>query len=229
MRRLLLINAIVWLGLGSVNAQDHLNPSTMRDDTTIVTTENIDGEGAVEDAIVYLKIGNQKIGQKDFKSAAEQYTRAIEIKHDFKEAIKNRGICYTMMDKDEMAIMDFDHAITIDPEDKSLYNYRGFAEAELKNYAGAEKDFEKALSMDPKYKDPYMNRGIMYIWMERYEDAIAQFNKVLDLEPNNGKAFYNRGIAYEEMGNIPRACMDWNKSLSLKYKLALTMVGTYCE
>ena len=229
MKRFLLINVLVCLVVGMIQAQDHLKPSTMRDDTTAVTSQNIDGEGAVEDAIVYLKLGNQKIGQKDFKAAAEQYTKAIAVKHDFKEAIKNRGICYTMMDKDEMAIMDFDHAITIDPEDKSLYNYRGFAEAELKNYAGAEKDFEKALSMDPNYKDPYMNRGIMYIWMERYDDAIAQFNKVLEIVPDNGKAYYNRGIAYEEQGNIPRACMDWNKSLSLKYRLALNMVATYCE
>lgn len=226
MRKLLMINAILWLGVATVNAQDHLKPSTMRDTQSEVS---VDGTSSVENAIVYLKLGNQKIQQKDFRAAVEQYTKAIEIKHDFKEAIKNRGICYTMMDEDAKAVADFDHAITIDPEDITLYNYRGFAKAELQKYDEASKDFDHALKINPNYKDPYMNRGIMYIWMERYDDAIAQFNKVIELDPENGKAYYNRGIAYEEHGNIPRACIDWNKSLSLKYKLALNMVATYCE
>lgn len=209
-----------------IYAQDHLAPSTMKNPVADIHPDN---SYLLEEALVYLKIGNKKVVEKDFHAAAENYTKALEIKHNFKEALKNRGICYTMMNMDEKAIQDFDHAIIIDPDDKSLYSYRGFAKAEAKQFEEALKDLNIAISMDNKFSDAYMNKGIVYIWMGNFEAAIKEFDKIISFDPENGKAYYNRGIAYEELENIPRACIDWQKSLNLKYRLALEMVGTYCQ
>ena len=135
-----------------IYAQDHLAPSTMKNPVADIHPDN---SYLLEEALVYLKIGNKKVVEKDFHAAAENYTKALEIKHNFKEALKNRGICYTMMNMDEKAIQDFDHAIIIDPDDKSLYSYRGFAKAEAKQFEEALKDLNIAISMDNKFSDAY--------------------------------------------------------------------------
>ena len=207
-------------------AQDHLEPATMKNPMSEIYP---DGSNTLEEAIVYLKIGNKKVSEKNFNSGVENYTKALEIKKDFKEALKNRGICYTMLNLDEKAITDFDAAIKLDPLDETLYSYRGFAKAEMQQFNAALVDLDKAIAMDDKFANAYMNKGVVYIWMADFEAAIKEFDTIIAFDPENGKAYYNRGIAYEELGNIPKACLDWQKSLSLKYRLALEMVGTYCE
>lgn len=225
-RKNLIIGLLFLVSCTISHAQEHLKPSTMKDPTVEVKPD--DGHVA-EEAIVYLKLGNQKIKSGDYRSAVEQYTHALSIEHGFKEALKNRGICYTIMDQDSLAVVDFNRAIVIDPEDHTLYNYRGFALAELQSYTAALADLDKALTMSPNYVDAFMNKGIVYLWMERYDASIEQFNKVIEINPENGKAYYNRGIAHEEAGDMGLACLDWNRSLRLKYKLALKMVSQYCE
>lgn len=207
-------------------AQDRLEPATMKNPTPEIYP---DGSNVLEEAIVYLKIGNKRVSEKNFNAAAENYTKALEIKKDFKEALKNRGICYTMLNFDEKAIDDFNAAIKLAPTDETLFSYRGFAKAEMQQFNAALVDLDKAIAMNAKFSNAYMNKGVVYIWMADFEAAIKEFDTIISFDPENGKAYYNRGIAYEELGEMAKACLDWQKALNLKYRLALEMVGTYCE
>ena len=62
------------------------------------------------------KIGNEKFGEKDYKGAIEEYSKAIMLDPKFKEAYRNRGMAKHELQDYQGAIADYSKAIEIDTE-----------------------------------------------------------------------------------------------------------------
>jgi len=85
------------------------------------------------------------------------------------------------MDEKDLAIVDLNKAIELDPNNAYYYHERGYTYLDKGEYVLALADFNKALELDPNNAMHYRGRGSVYMRMGENELAIADFEKALEL------------------------------------------------
>lgn len=86
-----------------------------------------------------------------WKSARNDYDRAIEIAPAFAPAFANRGALKDDAGEYELALHDYDKAISIDPNNSIAYFNRGNTKYRMGNQSGACLDWSKALELGAEY------------------------------------------------------------------------------
>ena len=117
-------------------------------DKRLITLTNLSPQATTTtnvrfNAEYYLRQGNLKLDNKDWKGA----------------------------------ILDFDHAIAINPSYGQAYNYRGLAKYSINDYEVAILDYQKALSLNPQYASAYFNLGLVKSELGDVISAIGYFRK----------------------------------------------------
>jgi len=183
-------------------------------------------------------IANQKTTVKVAK-----YGVSAEVTPQTAGTFLDRGILFASRGEFEMAIMDFDEAIKINPNLAAAYVLRGrtlYANASVivsigENFSGVETagtgfattaaerqiyqraiaDFTQAIRLDPNNANTYNERGRAYSQIEDYNRAVADFTQAIRLEPNFASAYSGRGSAYRELNDLNRALADFNQAIQL--------------
>ncbi|MCC5943097.1 MAG: tetratricopeptide repeat protein, partial [Balneolaceae bacterium] len=94
--------------------------------------------------------------------AIEDYTKAIELDPQYKEAYDSRGWHKHLLSDYRGAIVDYTKAIEIDPESKmslGIYSRRALSKERLDDYRGAIADYNKIIEINPQNIRGYYNRG----------------------------------------------------------------------
>ena len=144
------------------------------------------------------------------------------------EAYYNRGSAYaTKLNPDyERAVLDYDVAISLDPNYSEAYNNRGFAYTKKFNpdHNQAIRDYTRAISLNPTYAEAYYNRGSAYAtkYNPDYERAILDFTRAIELEPDYVQAYNNRGVVYRKKSNpeYDKAIRDFTRAIELEPEYA---------
>lgn len=145
----------------------------------------------------------------DYKKAIELFTKAIELKPDFKSAYYFRGVTKSKLKDDEGAMADFTKAIEADSSYENAYVSRGNVKTKLRDYDGAIDDYTKAIDLDPNDALLYFRRGIAKTILRDYDEAIADFTKTINIDANYANAFFGRGTARKNSGDIEGAEADF--------------------
>lgn len=127
----------------------------------------------------------------------------------------NRGLTYSILQRHEGALADFNQAIQLNPHYATVYCSRAGTYSDLQKFDEALADFEKAINLDPKRADFYVNRGITYAALQRYDDALADYNRAIQLNHNLALAYRNRGVTYEKLHQYDNALADYDKAIQL--------------
>ena len=114
--------------------------------------------------------------------ARADFTEAIRLKPDFKEAYKMRGILNLRTKRYDDAVYDFSRAISLDQKDPYVYANRGTAYSILGRYDEALGDYDMAVYLDPKCASCYYNRYQLYIILGMDKEADENFKKAHDLD-----------------------------------------------
>jgi len=118
-----------------------------------------------------------------------------------------QGVTYSEQGQYDLAILEFNRALEIDPGSTEAYNNRGITYSKKDQFDSAISDFSKALEIDPKDTKVLYNRGLTYAIEGQYDLALPDLKKCLELVPSNADAYDLIGILYEEL-----ACLDWAKA-----------------
>ena len=118
-----------------------------------------------------------------------------------------KGVTYSEQGQYDLAILEFNKALEIDPGSPEAYNNRGITYSKKDQFDSAISDFSKALDIDPKDTKVLYNRGLTYAIEGQFDLALSDLKKCLELVPSNADAYDSRGILYEEL-----ACLDWAKA-----------------
>ena len=113
----------------------------------------------------------------------------------------------------DLAILDYDSAIKLDPNDVDSYINRGNFYCKHGKQDLAIKDYDKVLELDPNNVDAYIGRGNAYA--NTVHLAQRDLNKAIELNPNDFRAYMARSIIYLKIGQNNLALEDANKAVEL--------------
>jgi tetratricopeptide (TPR) repeat protein len=91
-----------------------------------------------DDPVHYYDLGNLFVEQTNYTDALASFSKAVELKPDYTDALVNKGNCYYMLKEYDEAINTFKEVLSIDPNSKManknlshLYGLMGNTEMQL--------------------------------------------------------------------------------------------------
>ena len=140
-------------------------------------------------------------GDKDAKSAMDDYTKAIQLNPDFVSAYVERGTLSETSNPDQ-AMKDFNKAASLDPNYEPLYVNRSVLYSSQKAYDKALEDDKKAVQLDPSDPAAYANLGIGFVNSGDVTQAMAAENQALQKDPIYGPALLYRGLMERDVAKV---------------------------
>jgi len=180
---------------------------------------------------------------KEYLSAFELITQAININPNSAAAHFNLGNVLKSLNKINDAIASYDNAIKIRP-DYELYFLRGIAFGELKKFDEALTSFDESIKLKPDAFEVYCNKGTILVGLKKIKEAIANFDKTIQINSAFLSARYNRAIALRLLGRNQESIKELKVIVQIEpthlaslYELALiyrvlnehNLTLTYCS
>ena len=141
-------------------------------------------------------------------------------------------------DKLNLAMAEYKHVLTIDPNIFAAYNDIGIillkqsklSQADiqhksprssspnksLKYRAEAMQAFKRAISIRPTYAEANYNLGVLYAEIGRYNKAIQALEQTLTLEPEYPDAHFYLGVAYKSINRYNDAARAYRQAVKIK-------------
>ncbi len=175
--------------------------------------------------------------EKDFKEAALEFEKAIDIDPLDVRAYTNLGFCYTQLGEHEKALSLFEKATELAPTDEtSKRNLAGIYEDIAKNhfksgnYVEAIRFYEKALELAPDRINCVFQLGICHFQKAStetsavaarpsYEKALELYARVLEQEPDDVDVIFNMGIANLALDNQEEAISLLKRAVDIDPKV----------
>lgn len=130
-------------GYGSMTDKDHLEFI----DTTKFSSSD------------YYEKGLEHIGKRNFSNAIIDFTTAIQIDSNNKEAFSARGYCKEELQLQEMAREDYEKALLIDPNFIEAMLYKATNLDNSEDHDNALLEYNKVIALEPENHLAYFNRG----------------------------------------------------------------------
>lgn len=130
-------------------------------------------------------------------------------------AYANRAAAYQAQGRFDLAIKDYDQAVTLKPKDADIHDSRGLCYRALGQYDRAIKDYDQAVALNPKLGPAFYDRGRAYQIKGQYERAVMDYDLALNLNPFYADAINARGRTNFSAGRFSAAAEDFGRSLSV--------------
>lgn len=109
----------------------------------------------------------KKFNNKDHQGAIVDFTKAIKIDPNYKDAYIFRGISRNSLEDYQGAILDFTKAININPSDANAYGLRASSRHSLGDYQGFIVDLNQSANL-------HLEQGNM----ERYQQTLSLIKNI---------------------------------------------------
>lgn len=126
---------------------------------------------------------------KDFESALQDYTRALELTPNRSELFIRRAVCYEELGQYPLAIKDLSEVLTMRPYRAEIYSTRGKIYVKMDKKPEALRDFNKAIELDPLKPDFYVDRGDFYKTDNKEDYAKRDYLAAAELYAYTAKNF----------------------------------------
>ena len=155
---------------------------------------------------------------KDFNSAIGHYTKSIELAPmafiNFINFV-NRGQAYTEVGEYDLAILDLDRAIALNPSEPAAYYNRGNAYLGKDEFERAVTDYGHAIELSPNHASAHMNRAHCNDILGNVAEAISGYSRVIDLGLLAVNAYCCRGVTYSKQGELELGIRDFSAAIQL--------------
>jgi tetratricopeptide (TPR) repeat protein len=123
----------------------------------------------------------------------------------------------------DLALKDFDQALSLAPRRPEALIARGDAFYGLKQWDKALADLEEYVSLRPTEPVGLDHRGLVYAQRKDIPRALADFDAALKANPNYAEAHNNRGFMFYQQKDLDKALVDYNEALRLRPDYALPL------
>ena len=169
----------------------------------------------------------------------------------------NRAMLYSIMQKYDQSIDDYNKSIRIDStnamvwfsrantrykllellysfdEETSFVNENNSKNNPKRVYIGQTyemvlNDYSKALQLDPDFTYALFNKATTKIKMADYKGAIEDYSTALTCEPTLSDIYYNRGLLLIILHNSNDGCIDLSKAGELGITESYNVIKRFC-
>jgi len=157
------------------------------------------GAPGKEDIAALVIRGTVLHAQKQYKSAEEDFKKALEFAPNNAIANAELGRVFVDLEEGMEARMHFSEALDADPEDHQTYVARGKLYRQEGNLGGAARDFEKACELYPQSAAYHFLLGQARFENGEYDDALKAAEKAIELNKDLSAAYVLKGaILYQQ-------------------------------
>ena len=156
----------------------------------------------------HLTLAIELMKNQKYKEALPELNQYLDNHANSGLGYFQRGTCYLMMQKPNIAVVDFNQAIRLDTNITDVYFNRALAHQALKNYTFAEADFLIYLSKRPSAIKTNLNLAMLMEEMADYNSALSYYNRYLQVYPKDIEALKSRALTYSELGHLNMALED---------------------
>lgn len=142
---------------------------------------------------------------EDYYRAIADFYRAIEINPQFHLAIHNLAYSKYLLGNLDLALVEVDSAIGVNPDYSDSYNLKGLILNDLGKPEEARNSFIQANRLDEKNTDYTYNVAHTFYDERNYEKALEWFLKTSNLGENTVLVLSKIGNCYDILGNHPKA------------------------
>jgi tetratricopeptide (TPR) repeat protein len=132
----------------------------------------------------------------------------------------DRGNAYLGKRDLEVALHDYNEAISLNPKNPGAYVDRGRAWGQRHQLDKALSDYAEALRLNPRQWQAYYDRAADLMDAGRLDDALSDYSKVIELNPSYGQAHINRANIFLKKKDPDKAMQECDKALSVNPNLA---------
>jgi PQQ-dependent catabolism-associated CXXCW motif protein len=175
-----------------------------------------DRKNAAKYAGGYTDRGDNYYSDRDYDSAIDQYSKAIELAPNSAGAYNRRAFVYSKKDDYDNAIKDLDQAIALEPKYAASHDNRGEAFYYKGDYDAAIRDYEKAIELGFDKVTSFGHLGRAYLAKHDFERAIQVYDKMIALQPDNADALRARAQAEIYAERISPAIADLAAAVKLE-------------
>ncbi|MBE9228272.1 tetratricopeptide repeat protein [Phormidium sp. LEGE 05292] len=131
----------------------------------------------------FFRAGVEQMQSQNYSEAVQDFTDAIELKHDFFAAFSNRCLAYLQLGEYESAVQDCTEAVSLNSQNVESFLNRGLAYYKQGNYQSAIADYNQVIKLKPIDFRAYYNRALAKSDLQSYQEAMSDYNHALSLMP----------------------------------------------
>lgn len=109
---------------------------------------------------------NKGLINQDLGLVISNFSNAIRLKPDYKEAYFYRAFAYSYNKEYDKALLDVNKAISLDSLSSNYYDLQGLIFMDLRKYNEAFVSFNNAIKKNPQFAQAYYHRGILKNMLE---------------------------------------------------------------
>jgi len=155
-----------------------------------------------------------------WKNSLTLWNDSLKKYPDLYKAYNGRGLYYIDSEEYDMAISDFNSALSINPYYGEAYYNRGKLYKIKGEYNKAINDFTHAINIYED-RDIYIERGIAFDKIGNYDKAIEDFTYILASNPLAIDVYNYRGTIYNKKGEYNKAIEDFTSALKINSSYAV--------
>lgn len=178
-----------------------------------------------QNAYAYYLRGLAKYAFSDFSASISDYSQAILLQTNYKEAFYNRGVSYFWLNQNENAENDFLKALQIDSTDARTYTalgslYSKIAETETNRKKQrefihkAEKSYQKALQKNTNYAPACYNYALL-LSETQPKKSLELIEKYILLKSEDAQGYFLKGLLLKIQKQPQKALQNFLQSAKL--------------
>jgi hypothetical protein len=150
-----------------------------------------------------------------WKNSTLLWDRAISVAPS-STAYINRGNIYFSENKYDLALINYNQSIALNPKECLAIENRGAVYATIGKYDLALADMNLALNLNPQSLKGYANRALLEQILNLHQAAIDDYFQHLKISPDEtGETWNAIGVSFMELNQNSRALECFNKAIKL--------------
>ncbi len=166
-------------------------------------------------AVDYYNLGflYDQVGGKE--EAMRFYTKAVQMKPDYKQALYNLANLYRDAGNYKIAMALYGRLVHFHPKFVQGYLNMGIIFNAIGDQQRARQFYLKVIGLDPDNGDAYFNLGYLSESQGELSEAVNYYEKAVEVAPKNAEAYYNLGNAYASLGQNGEAIASYLKTVGI--------------
>ncbi len=163
----------------------------------------------------YYRRGNAYASKGQFEYALDDYSEAIRLRSDLRDAYFNRAKTYEELDQPFQALQDYDQVLRITPTFAGALYLRAMIHLELGQDAEVLNDLNLAIKNSPRFFRAFYARSLVHHKNKDFIRAIRDITSAIHIHPKKAKYLLTRAQYQLENQKYVSAIHDADKAIEL--------------